>query len=298
MGGPSRVETAVLGSQARGSADSVVLSRADLFADAQIGTGFAVLKDAPILLTQPGTLHPATEAEILRLLDPGDTVYIVGGTEAVSEAVQSRLSELGFVVVRFDGANRFDTAALVAVDGLGTPDTYLLADGNSFHDTIVAGAASIVADADPGQVAAVLLSDIDQVPAETQAVLDAAGGAATVVTIGSDAADALPAVEHVVGPTPAALSVRVAERFFTDPVAVGVATDADFADALTGSSVIGSPRVGPGPMLFTDPASLTAVTRTYLESIRRSLQRSFVFGGTDALSAAVHEEIRQALLAE
>src|SRR5690606_29693273 len=140
-----RIETSVEVSQevfGDGEAGAVVLTRADDFPDAQAGAPLAVDRDAPILLTAPAALHPVTEAEIVRVLPEGGTVYLLGGTVALSEAVEDRLVELGFEVVRLGGVNRFATAAIIAGEGLGHPAVLLATNGGDFADSVVAGAAA------------------------------------------------------------------------------------------------------------------------------------------------------------
>ena len=70
--------------------------------------------DAPVLLTAPKELHPATEAEIKRLLPKGGRVTIMGGEVAVSKAVEAKLAASGYTIQRLAGANRAGTAVVTA----------------------------------------------------------------------------------------------------------------------------------------------------------------------------------------
>lgn len=106
---------------------------------------------------------------------------------------------------------------------------------------------------------------------------------------------AFPDVESVSGPEDTALSVAVAERFFNEPTAIGVATKAVFADSLTGGTVVGNPNIGPGPIMLSDPEDIPDALATYVESVAGSITRLFVFGGTAALSPAVEDELNQIL---
>ena len=74
------------------------------------GTPFAVAKHGPLLLTATAALDPAVSAEIRRVLAPGGTVYLLGGTAALTPAVANAVAALGFPVVRIAGADRFATA--------------------------------------------------------------------------------------------------------------------------------------------------------------------------------------------
>jgi len=93
---------------------------------------------------------------------------------------------LGRRPVRYGGANRFDTAVVIAGDGLGNPQTVLLATGNDFPDALGAGAAA------GGGGGAVLLTADETMPPETAGYLDTFPDA-TLFWVGGQAARAVPA---------------------------------------------------------------------------------------------------------
>ena len=255
--GVTRVETAIAVSQVLfcdGEADGVVLTRSDLFPDAQAGTPLAILKDAAMLLSEPASLNPATEVEIQRVLPAGGTVYMLGGTAALSQAVEDRIVELGYTAVRYGGANRFGTAAIIADEGLGNPDTLLAANGGRFADSVVAGAASLAAGGGT-ELAAVILTSDENIPPETAAYLASRSDDPTTFAIGGAAAMAFPDVEGIFGATRFETAVMVAERFFEAPRIVGLATGLNFADALTGGTLIGRWRSGRGRCCSPIPTS-------------------------------------------
>ena len=293
LGGPERITTAVAGSQEvfdDGAANAVVLTRSDEFPDAQAGTPLAVDRDAPLLLSEPSALNPTTEEEILRVLPAGGTVYLLGGPVALSQAVEDRVAELGFVPVRLGGENRFGTAVEIASE-LGDPTDLLIANGGSFAEAIVAGAAATTVDGG----AAVLLTSGVSVPPETAAYLDGRADAPSLTAIGSDAAAAFSEAPAILGDTPSDLAVSVATTYFANPAAMGVATDAVFADGLTGGAIVNRPGIGPGPILLTPTDTLPDVLATYLEANRDTIGRLLIFGGPAAVSAEVEEQINAIL---
>ncbi|MGH9068943.1 MAG: cell wall-binding repeat-containing protein, partial [Acidimicrobiales bacterium] len=115
LAGPTRIGTAVAVSvhafPTPHSAGAVVLARADAFPDALAAGPLAAAEKAPLLLSGGSALDPATASEIARVLAPGKTVYLVGGTSALGPLVGTELRALGYRVVRLAGANRFATAA-------------------------------------------------------------------------------------------------------------------------------------------------------------------------------------------
>ncbi len=286
--GEGRTETAIQISQADfgdGEAGAVVLTRPDIFPDALAGTPLAVQEDAPLLLTGSAGLEPQVGVEIQRVLPDGATVYLLGGVQALSEQVQADVEALGFDVVCYGGFNRFDTASIIATDGIDAATQILLADGSDFPDAVTAGAAA-------GAVGgAVLLTGGDTVPVETQALLDTLG-VTPLFAIGGPAASAVPAATGIVGADRIATSVAVAEQFFDAPPVVGLATGEDFPDALAGGASVAHDG---GPLVLTFTDTLGQPVSDYLVSEQESIDRVVLFGGTQALSEAVERAVRDLL---
>ena len=109
ISGATRFDTAIAASQdqftATGSAKAVVLARADTYPDALSGGPLAAKVGGPLLLTSSTSLPSSVQAEMIRVLPKGGTVYILGGTSAVSAAVETTITGLGFVVQRLAGAS-------------------------------------------------------------------------------------------------------------------------------------------------------------------------------------------------
>lgn len=121
------------------------------FADALAGAPWAGLgvNPVPMLLVTRDTVPDATRAELERL--DLDSIRVLGGTSAVSEAVETELASYvaddGFGVQRTAGANRFETSvriaqivnALLADDPVRPPG--YVATGLDFADALAGGAA-------------------------------------------------------------------------------------------------------------------------------------------------------------
>jgi putative cell wall-binding protein len=278
--GTNRISTAIAVSQASfpdpGSAGAAVVTCDDGFADALTGTPLAVAKDAPILLTDPSALDAATQAEIQRVLSPGGTVYLLGGTGSVSPAVATTISALGYQVVRYAGPDRYATAVAIA-NALGDPTTILLADGTTYPDALSAGSAAAKAGG------AVLLTDGTTIPTETAAYL-AAHPSDTVYAVGGPALAADPTAAALSGPDRYATAVAVADQFFPKPATVGLASGADYPDALTGGAATG---LAGAPLLLTDPDTLSPETSAYLQSVAPTLTAVDVYGGPAAIDNTV-----------
>lgn len=114
------------------------------FPDALAGGPVAALAGAPILLAG-NTLPQATKTELTRL-NPG-TITILGGTGAVSSAIETELA--GYTtggVTRLWGVDRYATAAAVSADAFAprVPVVYV-ATGATYPDALAGGPAAAFA---------------------------------------------------------------------------------------------------------------------------------------------------------
>lgn len=115
IAGGDRVATAVAVSHDTfTSAGTVVLARADEFADALSGGPLAAAVDGPLLLTDRGNLDTRVLDEIRRL--GADRAYLLGGTTALSPKVERALTRADIDVVRLSGPDRFATSAQIATE--------------------------------------------------------------------------------------------------------------------------------------------------------------------------------------
>ena len=174
----------------------------------------------------------------------GGTVYIIGGFAAIAHEVDTQLEAAGYNVVRIAGSDRFDTSVKVA-QCEGSPSTVFLATGDIFADALSAGPAA--AHATGG--GSVLLTNSKVMPPSVSAYL-ATLTSPTVYAIGAAAALADPQATAIFGGDRFATSALVADKFFPGATVVGIATGADFPDALAGGAFMG---VEGGPVLMSDP---------------------------------------------
>lgn len=117
------------------TASTVVIASGENYPDALAASGFAGVKDSPILMTDPLYLSNQTKSQIARLKP--ERIIIVGGRNAVSENVEQSLHEYA-PVQRIGGATRGDTALrLYHSTALGENEwgrTALVATGGSGSD--------------------------------------------------------------------------------------------------------------------------------------------------------------------
>jgi len=285
LAGTDRIATALAVSQnsfPAGNAGAVVLARADDYPDALVGGPLVAAKNAPLLLTEGSTLPAATATEVKRVLPAGGTVYVLGGISAVPTSVASQLTNLGYKVVRYFGANRYATAVAVA-KALGSPTTVLLATGTNFPDALAAGPAAAHVHG------AILLTDGSSVPAETATYL---AGAHVKYAIGGPAASAVPSATAILGTDRYATAAAVATKFFPSSAVVGVATGTGFPDALAGGAQL---ALMGGPLLLSTAASVPTSTSNYLTADHSALTKVYMYGGASVLGANVVTELTAAM---
>lgn len=315
VAGTDRYATGILASQkafpAAGSAGAVVLARGDQFADALTGIPLAAYRHAPLLVTPGGpnaTLDARVAAEIRRTLGPdtGKTVYVLGGTSALPQGITDTLH---YRVVRYAGTDRYATALTIAKNGLENPGHIVAARGDDFADALTAGPLAADKLTDPtGKPAAIVLT---QGPAYRPTV-DAATAAyirskesttGAVTAVGHAAWNALSAPAfHGTGQISgyagkdryetAAIVAAAAWRTDTQKYPVGLATGTGFADALTGGALIADAG---GPLLLTEPTTLSPATAAYLHYFRTSFATIDVSGGPTAITPTVINAIHQQL---
>lgn len=152
-----------------GNTTDAYFVRGDDFADAISVSPFAYSTQTPVLLVQTTGVPSWTEAVIDELgVNSGMVAGGVGAVDANAEADLETL--LGAQVVRWQGANRFETAALAAQwhvgQGLASFAYTGIATGNNFPDALGGGAAAGV----HGGV--LLLTRTEALVPETRAILE------------------------------------------------------------------------------------------------------------------------------
>ena len=284
------------------SATSAVLCSGETWPDALGGSALAGVLQGPVLLTASDSL-PANVAGEIERLGVSDVV-IVGGEGAVSSSVASSVADLGVAVRRIGGADRYETAAMVAsqtviaASGEGTPtvDAIYIATGSNFADALGAAPAA----AFTGRP--ILLSRPSAVPSitaqtirslETSRAYIAGGEGALGLEIEEALYEmGLTEIERFAGVNRYETSRLLAEHGVEEGLVwdnIALATGTGFADALAGGVMQarrGSPLVlTPGDKLA--PAPDWAV-REHLDVV----EKVTVLGGEGAVQPIVRRQIR------
>ncbi len=302
IAGDDRVATAAeIAVETFDQADTALLATGRDAADALTATPLAAAVQGPLLLTL-GTEE--IEDDVTAALDElaVDEVIIIGQTAAVPTWVASDLGDAGYDVERVGGANRYETAALIAgeIESHSGPfDDALLAASSSsdpavgWPDALSAGSYAVT-----GGLTPVLLTHPEVLPDDTAAVLDGldlveivGGPVAVSDDVATDVGDLASAVDRIAGADRYETSIALAQA------AVDEGADSDHVWAATGTNwpdglAAGAATVDGGGVLVLvdgiDPDRGT-VTHDWLADEQPQVVR--VAGGPAAVSGAVFDRI-------
>jgi N-acetylmuramoyl-L-alanine amidase len=239
----------------------------------------------PAVLVECGFMSNPSELGRLR-----STSYQARIADGIADGIE-RFARRG-VNEEFDrlwGSDRYSTAAAVARAGWSSPDTVILASGETFADSLVAGPYAAQLDAP------IVLTAARGLPASTHAVLRelapskivVVGGPVSVpgaVVNSAASAAGIPAssVRRIGGADRYAVALNVAEEMgVADDAPVIVASGEVFPDAL---SISGKAAENGEPILLASSKHLPGATRAY---ITRDSRQMTVVGGPRTIPDSV-----------
>ena len=294
--GNTRYETAVEISKKNWyESYNVVLARGDDFPDALAGAVLAnsALVQGPLLLTKPNELDPLVLNELKRLNT--NTVFILGGTSAVSDEVVKKLRANGMQVQRIQGQNRYETAANIAATAVENSDKAFLASGNDFADAL-----SISSYAAANGIP-LLLTAPNKLPDATGKALKQLGVTEVTLIGGEKAISAAVqqelekagyTVDRLYGDDRYKTNVTILENLAFDLEQAVIATGTKFPDALAGS-VLAARENNPIILVpLSENALINSQTSEYLNTYREEINNFFILGGWSVINYKVENIIR------
>jgi putative cell wall-binding protein len=284
LSGNTRYQTAVdISKSGWSQSDNVILVNGTDFPDALVGSSFAYLKDAPILLTLPKLLDSSTKAEIERL--GAKNIYILGSTASVSENVENELRQR-YNVARIGGAAVLDTAVKIGEEIRKTRnfDTVAIATQENFPDALA------IAPYSARNTMPILFTEKNILRAETKKALQdwgikeviISGGTGVVSTAVENELQSMGlTVTRLGGDDRYATALKII-RYFEDQNSysdITVATGLNYPDALTGAVFAAKNNI---PLVLVNKSGLTDTTAEYLNS--KKLEKAYIFGGDGVVS--------------
>ena len=279
---------------------AAVLASGENYPDALAASALAGAKDAPILLTGPGSLSSEAHSR-LQTLHP-KTVYIIGGTAAISSQAESQVRSLlaNAKIIRLAGASRYETALKVAGQLYENSDTVIVTTGENYADAL-----SISPYAFATSSPVVLCSPSTGLDANAMAVIRAGGYSKAIIVGGKMAVPSTVAsqlmsvgansITRLSGNTRYETSQKIADfelasnaGFTMDGVLL--ATGENFPDALSAGPLAGKTL---SPLLLVDGTGEQAAN--YLKAYKGKAYRGTVVGGPNAVSKSSSSNLANAL---
>jgi len=281
LAGSSRTLTAVEVSQEGwpDGSSAVVLTRGDDFPDALAGSTLAAAYNSPILLTDSKTLSPETDSEITRLHP--STVYILGGTGAVSASVESYLSSK-YTVKRLADSSRYDTAAAIALylkdAGKLKTTKAVIAYAQNFPDALAISSWAAY------NGVPILLSETNTIPDATNKAISNLGITQTIIVGGPGVIS--PSVESLL-PSPTRYggldrydtAMQIATSLGTSTEKIFIATGKNFPDALAGSALAAKT----GSTIILVDNGLPSPVSQFISKNKDKIQHIYILGGEEVV---------------
>jgi putative cell wall-binding protein len=253
MAGDNRYATAAaISKESFPDAGGVVfISSGESFPDALSGGPAAAGRTAPVLLSRQDSLPSETVKELQRLAP--STVYILGGTAALSARVFRQARSYSSEVVRLAGTDRYGTGVKISQATWPRADVVYVASGLGYADALSGGALAA------SQGAPILLSSKSSLPSSVKEELDRLspskvvilGGVASLTrAVRREIAATVPSatVSRVSGPDRYATSAAIVRSGWQGAEVSYFAGGANFPDALAGVPAAGTQKM---PLLLT-----------------------------------------------
>ena len=279
---------------------SVILASGANFPDALAASALAGEENAPVLLTESGSLSDST-SNVLANLKPS-TIYVVGGEAAVSARAASEASSVAgnAELVRLSGDTRYETALAVASEVGAASDAVIVATAEGYADALSVSpwafaTSSPVILCDPreglsdsslsfihdnGFSKAIIVGGTSAVPGQVESQLKGAN---------------IDSTQRLSGPTRYETSAEIAEFELAGEIgfeADGVlfATGNNYPDALSAGPLAGK---GLSPLLLVDPGAEQA--SKFAEGHKNEINNATIIGGYSAVSYEEEQTILGAL---
>lgn len=253
---------------------SVIIASGTKFADALAGSYLANKTDAPILMTD-GSNKSTIRDFINENLIEGGTIYILGGSSAVSASVEKEVYGLG-TIERLSGKDRYATNIEILNEAGVENQDILVCTGTNFSDSLSASATKkpLLLVNKNGLTSAQKTFLSENVGDKIYVI----GGTAAVSSNVENELKSYADTKRIKGTDRYATSVEIANTFFSNPSTATIAYALNFPDGLCG---------GPLAMAMNAPLILTSgdneeTARNYM--LNHNISTGYVFGGTGIIS--------------
>jgi putative cell wall-binding protein len=256
---------------------NIIVANGRNYADALAGTYLAKVKNAPIIVVGADEKSQLNIFNYIKEnLEVGGTVYILGGTGAVSQGFQDKVEQASYTVKRLWGKDRFKTNIEILKEAGVSTEDILICSGYSFADSLSASSVGLP----------ILLvgSNVTEEQFEYLKTLNTSkyyliGGSSVVSQFVEDTVKELNNAQRIYGANRYATSTALAKEFFKDGAAsIVLAYGLNFPDGLS---------AGPLAMSINSPLIL-ATTDSIAEAQQYAkdagVSKAIYLGGTSLIS--------------
>ncbi|WP_353854418.1 cell wall-binding repeat-containing protein [Bacillus sp. Bos-x628] len=288
--GNNRYEVAVnTAKKGWSTASTVVLVGEDAYADALSAVPFAYQQDAPVLLTNAGSLSGATRTGLQQLKT--NRVIILGGTASVSEKVVTQLKAMNLSVSRITGKNRYDLALHIA-KRMKSADVAVIVNGSAYADAVA------IAPYAAKQGYPILLTDEQGLRHETANLLKNRAVKRTIViggesSVNKTAFGQLPSPTRISGANRYEVAARIAKTYPLKTSHTYMSNGYAYADAAAAASI--AAKQGQ-TLLLTNDQTVPNATRSIIGA--KKISTFHVLGGTSTVSTNVISQLKNPVLGQ
>lgn len=280
------------------AAKSAVLVNKGMSTYASPAISLAAEKQGPVLMSSGTSLDSTAAAELTRSLPKGSTVYLVGGTNLISDSVAAKVRALGYGVLRLGGADLTAVSARVALQISSAPQWVFLVDGTDYHDPMSASAAA-GALGYKGRGVVLLTHGATPTSSVTNFVNSLDPAKTNLVTVGANARTALnrmPVTRDwnywaVDGGSTDKTAVALARFWWAAPYEAVVQDTWTWQNAAVGNAA----NATYGPVLWSTEASLSPSAKDYLTQESASVQEVQLFGPGASYPVNMRTELANAV---
>ena len=301
LSGLTRIDTAIEIAKATYSSkvSNVILATAGNYPDALAGSVLAYKLNAPILLVGSSDADQKKVLDYMKSnVDISGTVYILGGTGAISKDMEAKVTASGFNNInRIGGADRYETSAKIAdfmKVATGTP--IVLVSGENYPDALSVSSAAAVNQypillVKGNGIPATILNEISYIKPSKVYIIGLIGAIneAAAQQVSKTGLIDKANVIRIGGADRFETSLEVSKYFNLAGKIACIATGNDFPDALTGSLYAANNNAS---IILTNK-TLSDNELTYIKN--NKLLRATIFGGEGAVSKEIEQQLSQLL---
>ncbi len=256
--------------------DAVVVARGDSYPDALSGGYLASKYSAPLIIVNNNNYLNALNY-IRTNLRPGGTIFLLGGTYAISSSLEMSLRAITPDVMRLSGPTRYDTNLAILKESFSNRNDLLICSGQNFPDALSASGAGrpimLVGNS--------LTADQEEfIRTHEFGRLYIIGGTAAVNTTVENQISKYRIPTRIYGSNRYGTAVAVANLFYPTSTEVTFASGENFPDGLCGG-VLSAKMNAPLLLSAQDNGFITAY-KYVVENNR--IRHATVFGGPIAVS--------------